>query len=175
VSQVLVVEDDRIEAMQYKIALEARKHKVSVAYDGEECLKTYNEAFSAARSAHSLKKHPYDIVIIDYRIPKIDGAQVAMEILSFNPRQRIVFATAYMSELIAHFQDITRLGRYVTLLSKPFDQSVLIDEVEDKTLHEQLRGFGINVDALLLAGATHDQLLTMLENIMKHSSNDDNL
>ncbi len=175
-SRVLVVEDNRIVAMQYKVALEARKHEVCITYDGEECLRSYADAFSMAMSTHpEPKRHPYDIVIIDYKIPKIDGVRVAIEILSLNPRQKILFATGYMPELMANFQEINRLGRYVKILSKPFDQSLLVDEVEDRVLHAQLRAFGVDVDALLLAGATHDQLVTMLENLKKHVSDDDSL
>lgn len=173
-SQILVVENDRIAAMQYKIALEARNHKVIITYDGEDCLRAYGKAFSAARStatSHELNRLPYDTVIVDYKIPKIDGAQVALEILSFNPRQRILFATAYVSELMYNFQEISRLGRYVEVLPKPFAPGVLVDLVEDKKICEELNALGANVEAMLQAGATHDQLLTMLENIKRYGTN----
>lgn len=173
-SQVLIVEDDSIAAMQYKVALEARKHKVRITRDGEECLRAYSEALSASRSMDpELMTHPYDVVIIDFRIPKINGAQVAMEILSFNPRQKIVFATAYLSELMNHFPDIARLGRYISILPKPFEYRLLIDEVESRIIRDQLQTLGVDVDALLAAGATHDKLVALLEKI-KALSDDDN-
>lgn len=174
-SQVLIVEDDRITAMQYKVALEARNHKVSITHDGEECLRAYSEALSASRSLNPRLKitHPYDTVIIDYKIPKINGAQVAMEILSFNPRQKIVFATAYMSELLDYFPNIARLGRYVTIIPKPFEYRFLIDVVEDRIILDELRALGVDVDALLAAGATHDDLVALLEKIKALSEGDD--
>jgi CheY-like chemotaxis protein len=164
VSQVLVVEDDLVAALQYKVSLEARRHKVIITDNGEDCLEAYWDALDRLRAAGlGAQWHPYDTVIIDYKIPKIDGAEVAQEILVSNPRQRILFATAYMSELMGHFSKIARLGRYVEILQKPFDKDVLTDIVEDKALHEELRAHGVDVDALLMAGATHDQLMRIAE------------
>jgi FixJ family two-component response regulator len=35
---------------------------------------------------------PYGAVILDYKMPKVNGIDVEKEILSVNPRQRIIFA-----------------------------------------------------------------------------------
>jgi response regulator RpfG family c-di-GMP phosphodiesterase len=37
-----------------------------------------------------------DAVILDYRIPRKDGIEVAKEILEINPKQRKTFASAYV-------------------------------------------------------------------------------
>jgi CheY-like chemotaxis protein len=34
---------------------------------------------------------PFDVVVLDYRMPKKDGTEVAKEILDLNPNQRIIF------------------------------------------------------------------------------------
>jgi hypothetical protein len=44
VMKKLIAEDEYNIAMQYRIALENRKHEVLITYDGEECLKSYRDA-----------------------------------------------------------------------------------------------------------------------------------
>jgi CheY-like chemotaxis protein len=43
---------------------------------------------------------PYDVVILDYNIPGINGMEVAKAILEINSHQRIIFASAYVSETL---------------------------------------------------------------------------
>jgi CheY-like chemotaxis protein len=43
---------------------------------------------------------PFDVVILDHKIPKKDGLQAAKEILDINPEQRIIFASAYVKETL---------------------------------------------------------------------------
>jgi DNA-binding NtrC family response regulator len=65
---------------------------------------------------------PFDVVVLDYRMPKKDGLQVARQILSVAPDQRIIIASAYTHELIG----ISR----VEMLQKPFGFDVLLRLVE---------------------------------------------
>jgi CheY-like chemotaxis protein len=39
---------------------------------------------------------PFDVVVLDYKMPSKDGMEVAKEILQINPYQRIIFASAYV-------------------------------------------------------------------------------
>ena len=42
----------------------------------------------------------FDVVILDYKMPKRDGLEVAKEILEVNPEQWIIFTSAYVKKML---------------------------------------------------------------------------
>jgi DNA-binding response OmpR family regulator len=85
--KVLIAEDEPEIWKPYKIALESRKHKVVIAEDGEECLREYKKELSRKQKDGteyllSTTATPFDAVVLDYRMPKKDGMEVAKEILA---------------------------------------------------------------------------------------------
>ena len=81
--KLLVAEDDYSTADLYRRILEGRGHDVTVVNRGEQCLKTYSEQLTIVRDspAHG-HESPYDSVILDYKLPDINGLEVAKEILT---------------------------------------------------------------------------------------------
>jgi CheY-like chemotaxis protein len=59
--------------------------------------KKYN---NKAQGSTSSTKSPFDVVELDYKMPGKDGMEVAKEILTINPDQRIIFASAYFKETL---------------------------------------------------------------------------
>ena len=74
-----MAEDDTDAAELYRATLEARGHRVDTTVDGRECLSRYQDAVHklAASGKKPSGHQPYDVVIIDYKIPIVDGLQVA--------------------------------------------------------------------------------------------------
>ena len=95
--KILIAEDEPDIAMQYKIVLEEKNHDVVITENGDACLKAYNER---TRTNLKSKEPAFDAVILDYRMPKKDGMEVAKEILAVNPHQRIIFASAYIKDTL---------------------------------------------------------------------------
>ena len=89
---------------------------------------------------------PFDVVVLDYKMPRKDGMEVAKEILTLNPDQRIIFASAYVNETLEN--SVKELKRVVELLQKPFEIQAFIDTIEDKQVYEELRKIMINVRAI---------------------------
>jgi CheY-like chemotaxis protein len=86
---------------------------------------------------------PYDAVVLDYRMPKKDGLQVAKEILESNPSQRIIFASAYVKETLK--ESVKELRQVVELMQKPFLPEVLVDVIEDTEAYPELKKLFVNV------------------------------
>jgi DNA-binding response OmpR family regulator len=121
--RILVAEDEPAIARTYKLILEDKGHDVSVAYDGESCIKSYKSALAAQGG-----KMPYELVILNYMMPKKDGLQVAREILSVCPAQRIVIASAFSADNLA--ESLENAGSAIRVLQKPFGLEELISVVE---------------------------------------------
>lgn len=140
---VLIAEDQQDAASIYRIALESRGHHVIVTYDGQQCLQTYENAASKMADTSSL---PYDVVILDYRMPKLDGLQAAKAILAIKPEQRIIFASAYVKETL--HDSVRDLEKIVELIEKPFEPKTLVELVENVSSIQQLREINDLVESM---------------------------
>ena len=128
--QVLIADDDVDAVELYRAALEAKGHVVTISLDGRECVNAYTKTMQRLGPAkRSSKSHPYDVVILDYKMPLVDGLEVAKEIIRLNPHQRIIFASAYVKETL--MDSVRELNQVTELIQKPFEPDVLIDVVED--------------------------------------------
>lgn len=191
--QILIAEDDLDIATLYKKALERRSHNVTITSNGEDCLKRYLDALNhmtfggslpsssmseipATRLDPSLsiwssvfrsvnRSAPYDVVILDYSMPSINGMDVAKEILAINSHQRVIFASAYVKETLEH--SIKELKQVVELIQKPFSLNKLVDIIEDKEVYEDLKTLNIDVDLVKAANPTHEQILDLLERLKR--------
>jgi CheY-like chemotaxis protein len=82
----------------FKKILEDRGHEVRIENNGENSLKDYQEVFQQVTLNSDPMEHiqPYDSVVLDYKIPKINAIEVGKEILAVSPSQRIIFASAHL-------------------------------------------------------------------------------
>jgi DNA-binding NtrC family response regulator len=112
-----------------------------------------------------IKAAPYDVVILDYSMPSINGMDVAKEILAINSHQRVIFASAFVKETLEH--SIRELKQVVELIQKPFSLNKLVDIIEDKEVYEDLRTLNIDVDLVKAANPSHEQILDLLERLKR--------
>jgi CheY-like chemotaxis protein len=165
--KILIAEDDIDISRLYKRVLEKRGHQVTITDNGQCCLEIYNKELQDITLNTDPSKHiqPFDAVILDYKMPKINGMEVAKEILAINPHQRIIFASAYVKETL--IDSIKQLNQVVELLQKPFGQDVLIDTLEDKEIYLELQKLNMNIDEIKAANFRHEQLRKMLDFLKK--------
>ncbi len=155
--RILVAEDERGILDQYQRALEGNGHKVTTAMDGEQCLRIY--MVEIQKNAH------FDAVVLDHRMPKMDGMEVAKHMLNAYPGQRIIFASAFVKETLV--DSVKQLNQVVELLQKPFDLDTLVDMIEDKNIYERLEKLNVKVKEIKNLNPTHEQIRDLLEGLIK--------
>ena len=171
--KILIAEDEPSIASAYKLALEPRGHGVTITSDGEECLDAYRRAITqrTTKVKEGAYIAPFDAALLDYRMPKKDGLEVAKEILAVEPRQRIIFASAYVR--ITLEESVKELGMVVELLQKPFSLKSFIDTLEDTEIFDKIKAFNANAKNIQSRHLNHDQindLLAGLRVIMKEKT-----
>ncbi|HTY91052.1 MAG TPA: response regulator [Methanocella sp.] len=114
-----IVEDER-ELVKVYLKVFSRRSIVIcfVAYDGPEAIKKYIEC--------TPKPH---VLIMDYRLPLMNGIEVAKKILKVDPEAKIVFLSAD-----AGVKDEAMAAGAFEFLKKPVSIRLIVDAVE--------RGFG---------------------------------
>ena len=92
---LLYVEDDKLLSTAMYKTLNEFFNSVTVAYDGDEGLELF-------------KKSPFDIVLTDIMMPKMDGRQMARSIREINPKQSIIVLSA--NEESAYLMELIEIG-----------------------------------------------------------------
>ena len=102
---VLVVDDEKNIRLTLSLALEKLNLPVDTAANGEEALT-------------KLAEKSYTLMLLDLRMPGIDGMEVLRRVLSIRPEVKVVIITAWGS--IEAAVEAMKLGA-VDFLQKPFD------------------------------------------------------
>ena len=138
-SNILVAEDDFDISKTYSEILRMTNCHVTTTQNGEECMEIYRSEMQWAqpKKDSSNGASPFNVVILDYKMPGMNGLEVAKEILALVPHQRIIFASGYVEGTIE--DSIKQLEGNVKVLKKPFKIKMLVDLIKDKesyTTHE---------------------------------------
>ena len=83
--RVLLAEDEMQVREAIRLLLSVDKHQVTEARDGREALALFQPG-------------QYDLVITDYKMPRMQGDELAMEIKRQAPRQPVLMISAYTRE-----------------------------------------------------------------------------
>jgi CheY-like chemotaxis protein len=163
---ILIMEDDREIASLYYQILVSRGHKVTITRLAEECLRIYTDRLqeSHAKKPRNSNVQQFDVVILDYNMPDRNGLEVAKEILTINPHQRIIIASAYVVKTL--IDGITELGIPIEILEQPISNKILIDTVEDTAIYKELRKFKIDIEPFKLS---HELLKKILDILKKRN------
>ena len=97
------MEDDFVLAQTIRVALTVAGHQVEIAGDGEKALAL-------------LETGDRDLVITDFKLPKMDGLELAQAIKERVPSCPIVLITAYAEAVLA----AGKVTNVDYLLGKPF-------------------------------------------------------
>ena len=102
---VLVVDDEQVLAGAMGEYLGRHGYVVNVKFSGEEALKVIDQ-------------EPPDIVVLDYRLPRMDGLEVLRKIKDSRPEVEVIMLTSHGS--VQGAVEAMKRGAY-DYLSKPLD------------------------------------------------------
>lgn len=108
---------------------------------------------------------PFDVVVLDYQMPKKNGLDVAKEILSIVPKQRIIFASAYVENTLK--DSIKNLKQIVETMQKPFALQSLVNTIEDKEIYQELEKLNVDIKNLKELEPSHAQVRDYLDALKK--------
>jgi CheY-like chemotaxis protein len=140
-AKVLVVDDNPTSRQILQDMLESLSFEVSLAASGEE---------GVAEIAASAADKPYELVVLDWKMPGIDGIEAARQIkhdLDIPKQPVIILVTAYGREEV--MQQSGKLGLDGFLL-KPVSPSVMLDTIM------QTFGKQNGKEAMVTGGAVKD-------------------
>ena len=112
--RVLIIDDEEHIRRMMRLTLEAAGYEVSEAADGTDGINSFGDGSS------------WSVVILDQRMPGIDGLEVLRHLKVLDPQARIVMATAYASIELA--VDAMKLGA-TDFVRKPMTPEVLRNAV----------------------------------------------
>lgn len=114
-TSVLIVDDELFIVELYRDILQLRGYKVvGTAFDGEEALRKYSDSNDKP-----------DVIIMDHRMPVMNGVDATKEIMRINPRQKVIFVSA---DVLVEKE--AREAGAVDFLPKPFRMDDLIEKME---------------------------------------------
>ena len=96
-NRILIVDDDETVRASYRRSLEGMSCNIALARDGEEAL-------------HTMEQNPFDVVLLDVRMPGIDGMSVLRTIKQKWPDSEVVIISGYPTMDSA--KQAVRLGAY---------------------------------------------------------------
>jgi DNA-binding response OmpR family regulator len=113
-SRILIVDDERHVRETMQLALQAAGHEATTAADGPSGLDAFGQGDA------------WDLVLLDQRMPGMEGLEVLRRLLERDPAARIIMVTAFATLELA--VDAMKAGAK-DFLRKPFMPNVLRDTV----------------------------------------------
>ena len=113
--KILIVDDDEVVRLSYLRSLADSHRNVESARDGNEAMR-------------AIKQKAFDVVLLDLRMPGVDGMEVLKAIKDKWPETEVVVITGYPS--IETAKEAVRLGAY-DYLAKPVGPDDVINAAND--------------------------------------------
>ncbi len=115
-ARILVVDDDQIVLRSVERVLSRAGHDVSAQSRGEDSLDCANS-------------QPFDVAIVDYKLPQMDGLEVLQRLRDIQPRcVRMLMTGELVLPLVVTAVNVGKVSR---VIEKPFDANTLVETVNE--------------------------------------------
>ena len=120
-NRILIVDDDEVVRWSYQRSLQSVACDVAAASGGDEALQT-------------MERNPFDVVLLDLRMPGRDGMSVLRTIKQKWPESEVVIITGYPT--VDSAKEALRLGAY-DYVAKPVGPQDVISVTDGAMAHKQ--------------------------------------
>ncbi len=114
-ANILIVDDEEVVRLSHLRSLQSANCNARVAEDGIEALKV-------------MEQQPFDVILLDLRMPNLDGMEVLRTIKDRWPESEVVVITGYPT--IESAKEAVRLGAY-NYIAKPVGPDDVIKAAND--------------------------------------------
>ena len=153
---ILVVEDGKSQREMLRDFLKDEGYEVLEAENGEKALK-------------KIKENYLDLLLLDYRLPGIDGMKVLEKVKHINPEIDVIMMTAYGTIETAVNAMKAGAADYITKPIELQELLILIDRIserrillrENEILREELRGKGVTTDQIIYQSSAMHEVINL--------------
>lgn len=117
--RIMVIDDENIVGKRLKPALEKTGDIVETFIDGEKALARFNE-------------EPFDVVVTDIRMEKIDGIEILEQILEKSSRTKVIMITGYATVETAREALVKGAFDFIAKPFKPEDLRTIIKRAAEE-------------------------------------------
>jgi DNA-binding NtrC family response regulator len=121
------------------------------------------------KALERVKNDYFDLLLLDFKMPGMDGMQVLEEVGHINPEIDVIMMTAYGTVETAVKAIKTGAADYITKPIELEELLILIEKIserrtllrENEALREELRGKGITTDQIIYESTAMDEVINL--------------
>jgi CheY-like chemotaxis protein len=115
--RIIVIDDEKAIRNSFLLTFEGSDYLIDTAESGYEGIEM-------------LKKHSYDLVFLDLKMPRMDGVETLHQIRGFNKNVLIYIFTAFHPDFFEKLEKAAEDGLHFEIVQKPMDSPQLLELVQ---------------------------------------------
>ena len=153
---ILIIEDGKSQREMLRDFLRGEGYDVSEAENGQKALE-------------KVRKDYFDLLLLDYKMPEMNGLEVLKQVKGINPEIDVIMMTAYGTVEMAVNAMKSGAADYITKPIELDELLILIDRVserrtllrENEILLEELRGKGVTTDQIIYKSQVMEEVINL--------------